>query len=95
MRSALKQDMLEKKTKKTFKKPEAQMRRNRQNMQSGINSYSSRLIEGLGSFGRLAQFFIQFLTNKNTLLRSRTSRENMCLWLNKYTNIFFFVPLLL
>lgn len=47
---------------KSSKKPEAQMRRNWQNMQSGINSYSSRLIEGLGSFGSLAAFFFPFLT---------------------------------
>lgn len=50
----------EKRGKKASKKPEAQMRGNRQNMQSGINGYSRRLIEGLGSFGRPAEFFVQF-----------------------------------
>lgn len=34
-------------------------------MQSGINGYTRRLIEGLGSFGRLAEFLVQFLTNNN------------------------------
>lgn len=33
-------------------------------MLSGIKSYSGRLIEGLGSFGRLAAFFFLILTNK-------------------------------
>lgn len=49
---------------KSSKKPEAQMGRNWQNMQSGINSYSSRLIEGLGSFGSLAAFFFHFWQTK-------------------------------
>lgn len=63
------------------------MRGNSQNMQSGINGYSRRLIEGLGSFGRLAEFLVQFLTNNNnTLLGWGTRGENMCLWLNKYIN---------
>lgn len=56
------------KREKVSKKPEAQMRGNRQNMQSGINGYSRRLIEGLGSFGRLAEFLVQFLTNNNNTM---------------------------
>lgn len=65
MRSGPKQDVQgerkkKEKEKKASKKPEAQMRGNRQNMQSGINGYSRRLIEGLGSFGRPAKFFVQF-----------------------------------
>lgn len=49
---------------KSSKNPEAQIGRNWQNMQSGINSYSIGLIEGLVSFGCLAACFSHFWQTK-------------------------------
>lgn len=76
------------KEEKASKKPEAQMRGNRQNMQSGINGYSRRLIEGLASFGRKEEFLVQFFDKQQQPIAwpRGTRGENMCLWLNKRIN---------